>query len=69
MPKRKSKKTEVVATPENDRRQRPKWFAQEKQRILNEAAACTKEGELGALLHRDAQGFLPSGGGEFWRAL
>lgn len=53
MPKPKSKKTEVVASPEHDRRQRRRFSAEDKQRILNEADACTKRGQLGELLRRE----------------
>lgn len=51
-PKRK-KKTEVVAAPANDRRQRRRFTAEEKERILNEADACTERGQLGELLRRE----------------
>jgi hypothetical protein len=34
VPKPKSKRTEVVASPENDRRQRRHFSAEEKERIL-----------------------------------
>ena len=53
MPKPKSKKTEVVASPDNDRRQRRRFSAEEKARILKEADACTERGELGELLRRE----------------
>ena len=53
MPKPKSKKTEVVASPDNDRRQRRRFSAEEKTRILKEADACTERGELGELLRRE----------------
>ena len=53
MPKPKSKKkTEVVASPENDRRQRRHFSAEEKARILAEADACDR-GQLGELLRRE----------------
>ncbi|MEM6962564.1 MAG: transposase [Myxococcota bacterium] len=52
MPKRKKKTTEVIARPENDRRQRRHFSAEDKARILKEADAC-KRGELGALLRRE----------------
>jgi transposase-like protein len=53
MPKPQSKKTEVVAAPENDRLQRRRFSVGEKRRILDEAAACTEYGELAALLRRE----------------
>ncbi len=53
MPKPKSTKTEVVAAPENDRRQRRKWSVEEKKRILKDAAECTERGEQAALLRRE----------------
>lgn len=52
MPKPKSKRTEVVASPENDKRQRRHFSAEEKARILAEADACSR-GELGELLRRE----------------
>lgn len=65
MPKRKSEKTEVVANPVNDRRQRRRWSVQEKKRILKEADQCTERGELAALLRRE--GIYSSQLGQ-WRA-
>ncbi len=53
MPKPRSKKTEVVAAPENDRRQRRKFSVKEKKRILKEAAECSEKGELAAILRRE----------------
>ena len=53
MPKPKNEKTEVVANPLNDRRQRRRWSVQEKKRILKEASECTERGELAALLRRE----------------
>jgi len=53
VPKPKSKKTEIIASPEHDRRQRRKFTPDERERILREADACTKRGELGALLRRE----------------
>lgn len=53
MPKPKNRKTEVVASPDNDRRQRRRFKAEDKERILAEADACTKRGELGELLRRE----------------
>ncbi len=52
MPKPKSMATEVVASPENDRRQRRHFSAEEKARILAEADACER-GQLGELLRRE----------------
>jgi transposase len=45
--------TEVVPTRQNDRRQRRRFSAEEKARILAEAEACTERGQLGELLHRE----------------
>lgn len=54
MPKSKTKpETEVVATPQNDRRQRRRFTPEEKARILAEADACAERGQLGALLRRE----------------
>lgn len=53
MPKPKSKNTEIIASPEHDRRQRRKFTPDERERILREADACTKRGDLGALLRRE----------------
>jgi transposase-like protein len=53
MPKPQGKATEVVAKPENDRRQRRRFSAAEKQRILEQADACTERGQLGELLRRE----------------
>ena len=53
MPKPRSKKTEVVAAPEHDRRQRRRFTPDERERILREADACTQRGELGKLLRRE----------------
>lgn len=47
------KKTEVVASPRNDRRQRRRFSAAEKARILGEADACTERGQLSELLRRE----------------
>ncbi|MDM8005906.1 MAG: transposase [Phycisphaerae bacterium] len=55
MPKPASKKrpaTEVVAEPENDRRRRRRFSAEDKRRILAEADACER-GELASLLRRE----------------
>ena len=53
MPKPTSKKTEVVAAPENDRRQRRHISVNEKKRVLKDAAKCTERGEIAALLRRE----------------
>ena len=53
MPKPKTRATEVVANPENDRRQRRSFSVQDKERILAEADACTERGQLGELLRRE----------------
>lgn len=53
MPKPKTRATEVVARPENDRRQRRSFSAQERERILAEADTCTERGQLGELLRRE----------------
>lgn len=53
MPKPRTKKTEVVASPEHDRRQRRRFSPEERERILREADACTERGELGKLLRRE----------------
>jgi transposase len=51
-PTPRSPRQEVVARPENDRRQRRRFSAEEKLRILQEADQC-KRGELAALLRRE----------------
>jgi len=53
VPKPKSKNTEVIASPEHDRRQRRRFTPEERERILREADGCTERGELGALLRRE----------------
>ena len=54
MPKPKTNpETEVVPTRQNDRRQRRRFSAEDKARILAEADACTERGQLGELLHRE----------------
>jgi len=53
VPKPKSKKTEVVASPEHDRRQRRRFPPDVRERILGEADACTERGQLGELLRRE----------------
>lgn len=52
MPKPKSRTNEVVPLLENERRQRRKFTAEQKNRILDQADAC-KRGELGELLRRE----------------
>lgn len=52
-PKTETKETEVVPARQNDRRQRRAFTAEEKERILKEAAACSERGELAALLRRE----------------
>jgi transposase len=53
VPKPRSTQTEVVATAENDRRQRRRFSAEDKERILREAEACTERGQLAELLRRE----------------
>ena len=53
MPKPKSSSIEVEALPEHDRRQRRRFSAEHKERILREADACTERGALGELLRRE----------------
>jgi transposase len=45
--------TEVVPTPQNERRQRRRFTPEEKTSILEQADACKERGELGALLRRE----------------
>lgn len=52
-PKTEKKETEVVPARQNDRRQRRAFTAEDKERILKEAAACNERGELAALLRRE----------------
>jgi hypothetical protein len=52
VPKPITKKTEVIPSPDNDKRQRRKFTAAQKARILAEAAACER-GQLGSLLQRE----------------
>jgi transposase-like protein len=56
---------EVVANPEHDRRLRRTFSAEDKRRILAEAAACTERGQLSALLRRER---LYSSQLAIWRA-
>jgi transposase-like protein len=53
MPKPQSPNTEIVAAPENDRRHRRRWTAEDKKRILDEAAKCTERGQLAELLRKE----------------
>jgi transposase-like protein len=53
VPKSKNSDTEVVASSEHDRRQRRRFSAEYKERILREADACTERGALGELLRRE----------------
>jgi transposase len=53
VPKPRNHETEVIASPENDRRQRRRFTAEQKARILAAADACTERGQLGALLRRE----------------
>ncbi len=52
MPKPNSQSTQVQPSPENERRQRRSFTADEKLRILGEADGCDR-GTLGALLRRE----------------
>lgn len=52
MPKPMTMGTEVVASSKNDKRQRRRFSAEYKARILAEADACSR-GELGELLRRE----------------
>lgn len=53
MPKpSKTTETEVIASPDNDRRQRRRFSAEDKERILREADDCDR-GQLGELLRRE----------------
>jgi transposase len=45
--------TEVVASPEHDRRLHRRFSAEDKQRILAEAESCSERGALAALLRRE----------------
>jgi transposase len=53
VPKPRTPGTEVIASPDNDRRQRRRFTAEQKARILAEADACTERGQLGKLLRRE----------------
>ena len=58
-------KTEVVPDPKNERRQRRRFSADEKLRLLKEAEACSDRGELAAFLRREG---LYSSHVSKWRA-
>ncbi len=53
VPKPRNKKTEIIASPKHDRRQRRRFSVDDKERILREADACTERGQLGELLRRE----------------
>jgi transposase len=54
VPKSKTKpETQVVPTPQNDRRQRRRFSPEQKARIVAQADACTERGQLGQLLRRE----------------
>ena len=53
MPKLRDESSEVVASPEHDRRQRRRFTTEYKERILREIDACTERGQVGALLRRE----------------
>jgi transposase-like protein len=53
VPKPKNSDTEVVASSEHDRRQRRRFSAELKERVLREADACTGRASLGELLRRE----------------
>jgi transposase len=53
VPKPSNEDNEVVASPRHDRRQRRRFSAADKERILREADACTERGQLGELLRRE----------------
>ena len=52
MPKPTTDSTEVIPSPQNDRRQRRKFTAEQKARIVEDADRCER-GELAALLRRE----------------
>lgn len=45
--------TEIVASEENDRRQRRRFTPEYKRRILAEADRCAERGEVGSLLRKE----------------
>lgn len=53
MPKPRDENNEVVASPQNDRRQRRNFATAEKERILREIDACTQRGQIGTVLRRE----------------
>ncbi|MEB2312964.1 MAG: transposase [Sorangiineae bacterium] len=53
MPKPARGPTQVVSTLNNDRRQRPRFTAEQKLRIPHEAERCTTRGDVGELLRRE----------------
>ena len=53
VPKPKNKKTEIIALPQHDRRQRRRFSPEERERILREADGCIERGQLGELLRRE----------------
>lgn len=53
MPKPKNKKTEIIASPQHDRRQRRRFSPEDRARILREADNCSERGQLGELLRRE----------------
>lgn len=65
MPKSKNSDTEVVASREHDRRQRRRFSAEYKERILREADACDGRGAIGELLRREG---IYSSNLSVWRA-
>ena len=65
MPKPAKGPTEVVPAPQNDRRQRRKFTAEQKLRILREADQCATRGEIGELLRREG---IYSSHLSLWRA-
>jgi transposase-like protein len=65
VPKSKNSDTEVVASPEHDRKRRRGFSAEYKERILREADACSERGALGELLRREG---LYSSHLSVWRA-
>jgi hypothetical protein len=42
-----------LAAPENDRRYRRRWTAEEKKRTLDKADYCTERGQFSALLRNE----------------
>jgi transposase len=52
-PATKTEPNEVVARPENDRRQRRKFSRAEKMRIVEEAERSNEHGAIAAILRRE----------------